>query len=131
MKHLGISISRNKSSRHHLSWSYIEEYWASLLTHRTMISPLGFVRTSKFIHDCIAVPSIFFNNSRQQDSRPSLITVINAYAPHLEEANLFYQQLQTTTQKYRYSTLLYIAGDFNAIAGRRNDESEAFLGWFS
>ena len=72
------------------------------------------------------------------DSRPSLLTVINAYAPHSErarvnpeEANLFYQQLQDTTHKYRYSTLLYIAGDFNAKIGRKTDESETFLGNFS
>ena len=96
------------------------------------------VHSAECVSDRIAVISVFLNNQRTKDTRPSLLTVINAYAPHSErarlnpeEANLFYQQLQITTHKYRYSTLLYIAGDFNAKIGRKLDDSEFFMGNFS
>ena len=41
---------------------------------------------------------------------------------------MFYQQLQITTHKYRYSTLIFIAGDWNAKMGRKLDEFEFFVG---
>ena len=42
-----------------------------------------------------------------------------------EEASLL-SAVTNNDPKYRYSTLLYIAGDFNAKDGRKNDESEDF-----
>jgi uncharacterized protein with ParB-like and HNH nuclease domain len=40
---------------------------------------------------------------------------------------MFYHQLQIAAHKYRYSTLLFIAGDLNANIGRKLDESETFV----
>jgi exonuclease III len=77
------------------------------------------VYTHEHVNDRIKVISFHLNNrSNIPTARPSLLTVINAYAPHSiletthpEEADKFFHQLQITTHKYRYSTLLFIAGD--------------------
>lgn len=96
------------------------------------------VHSAEHISDRIAVISIFLNNQRTSDNRPSLLTVINAYAPHSvlarnrpDEATLFYDQLNATINKYRNSTLLYIAGDFNAKIGRKLSNTETFMGSYS
>ena len=96
------------------------------------------VYSHEYISDRISVISFFLNKNRDSNRRPSLLTNINAYAPHSvlaaskpEEADLFYDQLQSTTHKYRYSTLLFVAGDMNAKIGRRMDESESFVGQYS
>jgi hypothetical protein len=97
------------------------------------------VYTHEHVNDRIKVISFHLNNrSNIPTARPSLLTVINAYAPHSiletthpEEADKFFHQLQITTHKYRYSTLLFIAGDLNAKIGRKLDESETFVGHYS
>ena len=96
------------------------------------------VHSAEYVSDRIVVISIFLNNQRKSDLRPSLLTIINAYAPHSilarnqpHLATTFYHQLNTITHKYRHSTLLYIAGDFNAKIGRKLDDTETFMGSYS
>lgn len=96
------------------------------------------VHSHEFVSDRISVISIYLNNQRNNNTRPSLITVINAYAPQSvlasrkpAEADLFYTQLQATYHKYRNNTLLFIAGDMNAKIGRQLDASESFVGNYS
>lgn len=40
------------------------------------------VHSAEYVSDRIVVISIFLNNQRTSDLRPSLLTIINAYAPH-------------------------------------------------
>ena len=96
------------------------------------------VYSHEYISDRISVISFFLNKNRDSNRRPSLLTIINAYAPHSvlaaskpEEADLFYDQLQSTTHKYRYSTLLFVAGDVQSFVGQyskkfgvRNDNGD-------
>jgi len=93
------------------------------------------VHSAESISDRIAVLRLFLNNNRYSDIRPSLITVINVYAPTSErtrnfpdETELFYQQLNLVTHKYRYSSLFFIAGDFNAKIGHKLNDTESFMG---
>jgi len=79
------------------------------------------VYSHEYVNDRISVISFHLNNRTNiPTARPSLLKVINAYARHSilvsthpEDADQFYHQLQITTHKYRYSMLLFIAGDLN------------------
>lgn len=70
--------------------------------------------------------------------RTNLFTLINVYAPtsqygtrHPAEFTAFYAELSTlTTQLNTSSSLLYVAGDFNAQLGRRIHPEETFVGHY-
>lgn len=71
-----------------------------------------------------------------QSSKPKVLTIINAYAPHSqrtieqpEELETFYEKLRSTYEKYkRTSFRTFIAGDMNAKIGQQQDHTECFLG---
>ena len=143
MKALGVSICALQETKAQ-DIQYLDHSYGRILRFpsETPYFRLAFglkenlqVHSAEHVSDRIAVISIFLNNNRLHDTRPSILTVINAYAPHSErarlnpeEAHIFYEQLQHTTHKYRYSTLLYIAGDFNAKVGKKLNESETYMG---
>jgi len=90
------------------------------------------IHSAEYVSDRIAVISIFLNNQHTSDLRSSLLTIINAYAPHSILARDQPQQATNNIpHKYRYNTLLYIAGDFNAKIGRKLDDNETFMGSYS
>ena len=64
----------------------------------------------------------------------SIMTLVNVYGPHTgivssnaEEQDKFFSDLADVTSSYRSSALFYIAGDFNAKLGTRQD-NETFMG---
>ena len=76
---------------------------------------------------------------RLTKSRGSFLSIINVHAPtdrkcdedeENKETERFYEQLQTAYSKHRSDTLVYIAGDFNAQVGIKQNDNETCLGKF-
>ena len=67
------------------------------------------------------------------------MVIINVYAPHSgrtqenpQETERFYQTLQEVIEKnYRNTTILLVAGDFNAKIGKKLSNDENFMGKYS
>jgi exonuclease III len=90
-------------------------------------------RGHKYISDRISVIQFTMNN--KPDERNSILTIINAYAPHSGitarnpiETQSFYEQLTQTYDRFRTrSAVLIIAGDMNAKLGQRMAHDDPYI----
>jgi exonuclease III len=87
----------------------------------------------KSITNRIAV--LRFTVTKTARRRRHSVTIINAYAPHSllarenpAELTSFYATLEQTYQKYKNTSTVIVAGDFNAKLGLRADPQEQFMG---
>jgi exonuclease III len=104
---------------------------------------LGFIISSDWISNIIHIESlsdrlaVIHLQFANYKGKVSKLTIINAYAPtstrvacHPEEAEKFYQDLQSLYTRHKASSLLMVCGDFNSKLGKQQFIDEQFMGHF-
>lgn len=113
-------LNENKHKRYGMGF-YYSKHWAD-----------SFYGT-KYISDRICIIQFLLNPA---SARLSMLTIINVYGPTSQLALLddlelasFYSKLHETMQHYKNnSTILMVAGDFNAKIGSKVSTGDRFMG---